>query len=92
VFGPLIRRFLLGNKHRVSVVMLPDSSLAAKTEESERAKLDSIRAQLSEQEVSQQEHVIYKFLIAQYACMHQLGGVLPELQASVSHTVHAVLS
>jgi Zn-dependent M16 (insulinase) family peptidase len=51
VFGPLIRRFLLGNKHRVSVVMLPDSSLAAKTEEGERAKLDSIRAQLSEQEV-----------------------------------------
>lgn len=51
VFGPLIHRFLLDNPHRISVVMLPDSALAAKTEEGEKARLEAIRAQLSEQEV-----------------------------------------
>lgn len=51
VFGPLIHKYLLDNKHRVTVVMLPDQTLAAKTEDEERQKLDSIRAQLSEQEV-----------------------------------------
>uniref|UniRef100_A0A383WCE6 Peptidase M16C associated domain-containing protein n=1 Tax=Tetradesmus obliquus TaxID=3088 RepID=A0A383WCE6_TETOB len=53
VFGPLIHRFLLDNPHRISVVMLPDSALAAKTEEGEKARLEAIRAQLSEQELKQ---------------------------------------
>lgn len=51
VFGPLIQQYLLGNQHRVTVVMLPDSGLAAKTEADERARLDAIRAQLSEEQV-----------------------------------------
>lgn len=51
VFGPLIHKYLLDNKHRVTVVMLPDQQLAAKTDEEERKKLDEIRAKLSEQEV-----------------------------------------
>lgn len=52
VFGPLIHKYLLDNKHRVTVTMLPDQQMAAKIEEDERKKLDGIRAQLSEQEVS----------------------------------------
>jgi hypothetical protein len=84
VFGPLIHKFLLGNKHRVSVVMLPDSSLAAKTEESERAKLDNIRAQLSEQEVrrqglqsSWQKHAVWLsgLVLGGYKCPWYTGSM-----------------
>lgn len=39
VFGPLIRRYLLDNGHRVTVEMLPDTELAAKQEEEERQRL-----------------------------------------------------
>jgi presequence protease len=51
VFGPLIRKYLLENMHRVSVTMLPDTGLAARVEADERARLDAIRAGLSETEV-----------------------------------------
>lgn len=39
VFGPLIRRYLLDNGHRVTVEMLPDTELAAQQEQEERARL-----------------------------------------------------
>ncbi len=45
-------RYLLDNKHRVTVVMLPDSELAAKTEEAEKQRLEAARAAMSEQDVS----------------------------------------
>ncbi|KAF8058036.1 PREP1 [Scenedesmus sp. PABB004] len=53
VFGPLITKYLLNNPHRVTVVMLPDTALAAKTEADEKARLDAIRAKLSEDDLKQ---------------------------------------
>uniref|UniRef100_A0A7S3VL18 Peptidase M16C associated domain-containing protein n=1 Tax=Dunaliella tertiolecta TaxID=3047 RepID=A0A7S3VL18_DUNTE len=41
VFGPLIRKYLLDNKHRVTVVLLPDPTLGAKVEGEEKAKLEA---------------------------------------------------
>ncbi|KIY93076.1 hypothetical protein MNEG_14887 [Monoraphidium neglectum] len=49
VFGPLINKYLLGNPHRVTVVMLPDGELAKKTEEEETARLESARAALDKE-------------------------------------------
>ncbi|KAI8467060.1 MAG: peptidase M16C associated-domain-containing protein [Monoraphidium minutum] len=46
VFGPLINQYLLGNAHRVTVVMLPDGELAKKTEADEKARLEAVRASL----------------------------------------------
>lgn len=43
VFGPLIRKYLLENKHRVTLTMLPDSTLAAQVEEQEKARLVAAR-------------------------------------------------
>eukprot|EP00955_Chlamydomonas_euryale_P047657 353756-Chlamydomonas_euryale.AAC.2 len=51
VFGPLIRRFLLENPHRVSVTLLPDGGMAARAEQEERAKVEAFRQKLSEAEV-----------------------------------------
>jgi presequence protease len=51
VFGDLLDRFLLNNKHRVTVVTLPDSSLAKKVEEKEAARLKEARSAMSEAEV-----------------------------------------
>eukprot|EP00775_Hariotina_reticulata_P005466 gene5466-5701_t len=51
VFSPLIHKYLLDNKHRVTVVLLPDASLAVKTEEDEKKRLDDIRTKLSEQQL-----------------------------------------
>eukprot|EP00878_Enallax_costatus_P000486 GHUV01000578.1.p1 GENE.GHUV01000578.1~~GHUV01000578.1.p1 ORF type:complete len:1096 (+),score=414.34 GHUV01000578.1:291-3290(+) len=53
VFGPLIHKYLLDNKHRVTVVVLPDQQLANKVEEDERNRLDGIRAKMSERDVQQ---------------------------------------
>ena len=39
VFGPLIRRFLLQNTHKVTVELLPDAKLGAQIEQDEKARL-----------------------------------------------------
>ena len=39
VFGPLIRKFLLDNGHRVTVELRPDSGLGDKIEETEQQRL-----------------------------------------------------
>ena len=39
VFGPLIRRFLLQNTHKVTVELLPDAKLGAEVEQDEKARL-----------------------------------------------------
>ncbi|MEW5297561.1 MAG: hypothetical protein WDW36_000765 [Sanguina aurantia] len=44
VFGPLIRKYLLENRHRVTLTMLPDSALAAQVEEQEKARLVAARS------------------------------------------------
>ncbi len=51
VFGPLLRNFLLENKHRVSVEMLPDTGLAAQKEAVERERLATVRAAMGPQDV-----------------------------------------
>lgn len=53
VFGPLIHKYLLDNKHRVTVVMLPDEKLGAKIEGDEKQKLESIRAAMSPQQLEE---------------------------------------
>jgi Zn-dependent M16 (insulinase) family peptidase len=39
VFGPLIRKYILDNKHRVSVTLLPDATLAKTTESEEKGRI-----------------------------------------------------
>ncbi|GBF88872.1 presequence protease [Raphidocelis subcapitata] len=51
VFGPLISRYLLDNRHRVSVVMLPDPALGARTEAAEKERLEAARAALARDEL-----------------------------------------
>ena len=51
MFGPLLRNFLLENKHRVSVEMLPDMGLAAQKEAVERERLAAVRAAMGPDDV-----------------------------------------
>jgi Zn-dependent M16 (insulinase) family peptidase len=51
IFPPLIRKYLLDNTHRVSVVMQPDTDLAAQQEAEEKAKLEAVRAVWSPQDI-----------------------------------------
>jgi hypothetical protein len=51
VFGALMDRFLLNNNHRVTVITLPDSQLAAQTEAKEKQRIDSARSQMSAEDV-----------------------------------------
>ena len=39
MFGPLIRRYLLQNTHKVTVELLPDAKLGAQVEQDEKARL-----------------------------------------------------
>jgi presequence protease len=52
VFGPLIRRYLLDNQHRVTVKLLPDASLGAKIEAAEKARVDAARGGMSAEQVA----------------------------------------
>ena len=45
-FRPLLRKFLLDNKHRVSVVLRPDASLGAEQEAAEQARVDAAAREL----------------------------------------------
>jgi hypothetical protein len=51
VFGPLIRKYLLDNKHRVSVEMLPDKGLGAQREAVERERLAAARTAMGPEDV-----------------------------------------
>ena len=51
IFGPLIRKYLLDNKHRVSVEMLPDTGLAAQREAAERDRLAAVRSALGPEDI-----------------------------------------
>ncbi|KAF5843319.1 Metalloenzyme, LuxS/M16 peptidase-like protein [Dunaliella salina] len=53
VFGPLIRKYLLDNKHRVTVVLLPDPTLGAKVEGEEKAKLEAKMKSMQPQDVEE---------------------------------------
>jgi Zn-dependent M16 (insulinase) family peptidase len=47
----LIRRYLLDNPHRVTVILEPDPDLNRRLEEAERARLDHARAAMNDEEV-----------------------------------------
>ena len=51
IFGPLIRKYLLENKHRVSVEMLPDKDLAAQREAAERERLATMRSAMGPEDI-----------------------------------------
>ena len=51
IFGPLIRRYLLENRHRVSVEMLPDADLAAQREAAERDRLAAARSAMGPEDI-----------------------------------------
>lgn len=48
LFSRLVREHLLENTHRVSVILTPDPELRRKQIEAERARLDTIRAQMTD--------------------------------------------
>lgn len=48
VFGPLIRRYLLDNQHRVTVELRPDASLSEQIEKTEQGKLQAVRSGMGE--------------------------------------------
>lgn len=52
IFGPLIRKHLLHNNHRVAVEVLPDAQLAKEQEEAEQAKLAARRETMSEADIT----------------------------------------
>lgn len=53
VFGPLIDKYLLSNKHRVTVELLPDQQLAAKEDEAEKAELAAFKQKLVDSELQE---------------------------------------
>lgn len=56
VFGPLIRRFLLDNQHRVTLTLLPDSSLGSKVEAEEKERLTQFQKKLTKEDVDSIVH------------------------------------
>lgn len=52
VFRPLIRKYLLDNAHRVTVVLEPDTTLAAAQDAAEKARLDAAKRELDLAEVA----------------------------------------
>lgn len=53
VFGPLIEKYLLANKHRVTVELLPDQQLAAKEDDAEKAELAAFKKKLVDSELQE---------------------------------------
>ena len=47
VFGPLLRKFLLNNGHRVTVEVLPDSQLGSEEDAAEKQRLKEYQQSLS---------------------------------------------
>lgn len=51
IFGPLIRKYLLDNQHRVSVEMLPDKDLATQREAVEKDRLAAVRSAMGPEDI-----------------------------------------
>lgn len=51
VFGDLLRKYILNNNHRVTVVTLPDAKLGEQIEAKEKQRLQEARSQMSAEEV-----------------------------------------
>jgi len=81
VFGPLIEKYLLANKHRVTVQLLPDQQLAAKEDEEEKAQLAAFKQKLVDAELQEvirstqelKERQVSTFMHTT-ACVHHVFG------------------
>lgn len=51
MFGDLIDKFYLNNRHRVTMITLPDPDLGAKTAAAKKATLEDARAKMTPEEV-----------------------------------------
>ena len=51
--GPLIRKYLLENTHRVTVELRPDVQLAAEIDAAEQARLEEVQSGLSTEDLQQ---------------------------------------
>jgi Zn-dependent M16 (insulinase) family peptidase len=51
LFSNLIRRYLIDNPHRTTVILKPDPHLRERLEEKERARLDQARARMSQDDL-----------------------------------------
>lgn len=51
VFGPLIRKYLLDNPHRVTLEMMPDSTLAQQQEQEEQQRLKAARESMGPEDI-----------------------------------------
>jgi Zn-dependent M16 (insulinase) family peptidase len=51
IFGPLITKFLLNNKHKVTVELLPDTELGALVERREKDRLASAKADMTPEQI-----------------------------------------
>lgn len=51
VFGPLIKKYILENQHRVVVHLLPDSELSHKMEAEEKERIEAFRKTLTSEQV-----------------------------------------
>ena len=52
-FEGLIKKYMLDNPHRVTVVLAPDKNLREREEATERARLDAARAAMTPAEIKQ---------------------------------------
>ncbi|KAL4856502.1 Presequence protease 1 [Chlorella vulgaris] len=53
VFGPLIRRYLLDNPHRVTVELRPDPKLGEEIEAGEQQRLEAVRGGMAERDLKE---------------------------------------
>lgn len=51
IFGPLLRKYLLNNNHRVTVELLPDPKLGSEKEEAEKERLKAHQAKLTQDDL-----------------------------------------
>ena len=53
LFGDLIRKYLIDNPHRVTVNLLPNTTLQAEMDQEEQSKLDVLRKSMTEDDISE---------------------------------------
>ena len=73
IFGPLIRKHLLHNNHRVAVEVLPDAELARQQEAAEQAKLDARRSAMSHADVAAAVEETQRLRLRQVCCIPEVA-------------------
>eukprot|EP00611_Tribonema_gayanum_P022355 TRINITY_DN4469_c0_g1_i1.p1 TRINITY_DN4469_c0_g1~~TRINITY_DN4469_c0_g1_i1.p1 ORF type:complete len:1067 (+),score=347.82 TRINITY_DN4469_c0_g1_i1:601-3801(+) len=67
VFQNLVKKLLVENGHRVTVEMKPDTKYEAETEESERSRLEKVKASMTQQDIDEVIAATEKLKAAQAA-------------------------